>query len=412
LAEFAIVKVRPSRVAQLSAEGDARARLLATIQEQLDEYLSVCQVGITLASVALGMVGERTAEIIMGESHNAFRHVIAITVSYLVISGSHILLGELVPKSIAIRLADRMALLCARPLRVLHSVFFPALWLLTKGSNAILRLLRMQRASEGEQPSEQELRIILDQSQERGVMSFRRLLFMENIFDLGSLQVRDAMRRKARVRTLDARLPWAENLRAIQESRFSRFPLLTDDPKGPSSFVHIKDLLIQSASANPDLAALARPLLATTEITPLETLFAEMQRRRVQMALVADGHGAWTGIITLEDILEELVGTIHDEFDKQEPLRVSESLTVDHIQLGIEASSTVAAVREAIDRMPKGSVPLPVVRILRTRSGRERLVGTYLGDGIGMPHARLLGLDKPFLMILRSTRGVPCDGTS
>jgi CBS domain containing-hemolysin-like protein/mannitol/fructose-specific phosphotransferase system IIA component (Ntr-type) len=412
LAEFAIVKVRPSRVAQLSAEGDARARLLATIQDQLDQYLSVCQVGITLASVALGMVGERTAEIIMGESHSTLRHVLAIAVSYLVISGSHILLGELVPKSIAIRVADRAAILCARPLRVLHGVFFPALWLLTAGSNAILRLLRIQRTADDEQPSEKELRIILDQSQERGLMSFRRLLFMENIFDLGGLQVKDAMRLKTRVRTLDASLPWADNLRIIQESRFSRFPLLTSDPKGPTGFVHVKDLLMRSAGDNPNLEALARPLLATTESTPLETLFAEMQRRRVHVALVADTHGQWTGLITLEDILEELVGTIHDEFDKQEPVRLSEILSADHIHLGIEAASTVDAVFAAVHRMPSGSVPVPVTHALRTRSGRERVAGTYLSDGIGMPHARLLGLDKPFVMFLRSNQGVPCDGTS
>mgnify|MGYP001767173269 CR=1 FL=1 len=412
LAEFAIVKVRPSRVAQLSGEGDKRARLLATIQEQLDEYLSVCQVGITLASVALGMVGERTASVIMGKSHSPLRTVIAMGVSYLVISGSHILLGELVPKSIAIRVTDRMAVRCARPLRLLHVLFFPALWLLTAGSNAILRLLGLQQSSAGEQPSEQELRIILNQSQERGVMSFRRLLFMENVFDLGGLHVRDAMRYKAHVRTLDARSPWADNLRIVQESRFSRFPLLTNDPKGPSGFLHIKDLLIQGACDNPNLEKLARPLLATTEKTPLETLFAEMQRRRVHVAMVTDGHGEWTGLITLEDILEELVGTIHDEFDKQEPVRLSEMLSVEHIQLGIEASSPVAAVHEAVARMPATKVPPPVSHILRTRSGRERLVGTYLGDGIGMPHSRLLGLVKPFVMILRSNDGVPCDGTS
>jgi CBS domain containing-hemolysin-like protein/mannitol/fructose-specific phosphotransferase system IIA component (Ntr-type) len=412
LAEFAIVKVRPSRVAQLAGDGDARARLLVEIQEQLDEYLSVCQVGITLASVALGMVGERTAQIIMGESQSDLRYALAIGVSYLVISGSHILLGELVPKSIAIRLADRMALLCAKPLRFFHVLFFPALWLLTAGANAILRLMRMQGSSEGEQPSEKELRIILNQSQERGVMSFRRLLFMENIFDLGELKVRDAMRLKSRVRALDARLPWSENLRAIQDSRFSRFPLLTGDPRGPLGFVHVKDLVVQGLCDNPDLTALARPLLATNESTPLESLFAEMQHRRIHVALVADEHGQWTGLITLEDILEELVGTIHDEFDKQEPVRLSEILTPEHIQLEIEASSPVIAVRTAIARMRARSVPPAVARVAGTRSGRERLVGTYLGDGIGMPHARLLGLDRPFVMILRSNHGVPFEGSS
>lgn len=412
LAEFAIVKVRPSRVTQLVADGNAGAALLASIQERLDEYLSVCQVGITLASVALGMVGEKIAELIMGTDGGTTRYVVAMAVSYLLISGSHILLAELVPKSIAIRIADRAAVWCAPPLRFFHVLFFPALWLLTAGSNAILRLIGFGPASSGEQPSEQELRIILDQSQERGVMSFRRLIFMENIFDLGALTVRDAMRQRSQVRTLDARLPWSENLKVIQSAHFTRYPLLTAEPTGPSGFVHVKDLVIRNAYDTPNLEALARPLLATTESTPLETLFAEMQRRRIHVALVTDQRGQWTGFITLEDVMEELVGTIRDEFEDEEPIRLSDALSPDRVQFDIEADSPVAAVRAALKRVPPATLPLPAAQILQAVSERERLVGTYLGHGIGMPHARLAGLSKPFVMVLRSGNGVPFEGAA
>jgi CBS domain containing-hemolysin-like protein/mannitol/fructose-specific phosphotransferase system IIA component (Ntr-type) len=412
LAEFAIVKVRPSRVTQLASTGNARAMLLTDIQSHLDEYLSVCQVGITLASVALGMVGERTAEIIMGHSHSKGRYAVAMAVSYLLISGSHILLGELVPKSIAIRVADRMAMLSAKPLRIFHIIFFPALWLLTHASNAILHLMGMNRQPTGEQPSEQELRIILDQSQEQGVMSFRRLLFMENIFDLGTLTVRDAMRQRAQVRTLDARLPWSENLRTIQSAQFTRYPLITTDAETPAGFVHVKDLIIHDDGAVPDLQELARPLIATTEAAPLETLFADMQRRRIHLALVTDRKGRWSGLISLEDIVEELVGTIRDEFDDEEAVRLSDLLSPERVQFDIEADSPVAAVRVALKRLPAASVPLRVAQVLKAVSGRERLVATYLGGGIGMPHARVAGLGKPFIMILRSTEGVPFEGTT
>jgi CBS domain containing-hemolysin-like protein len=409
LSEFAIVKVRPSRITQLSGQGEARAALLANIQEHLDEYLSVCQVGITLASVALGMVGERTAEVIMGESESGVRYAVATVVSYLIISGSHILLGELVPKSVAIRLADRMAILCGKPLRFFHVLFFPALWLLTVASNAILRLIGIRHRLEGEQPSEQELRIILAQSQERGVMSFRRLLFMENIFDLGGLTVRDAMRERANVRTLDAALPWAENLRVIKTSHFSRYPLLAAGRARPAGFVHVKDLVIQKQNRTPNLQALARPLLTTTERTPLESLLAEMQRRRIHIALVTDGKGRWTGFITLEDIVEELVGTIRDEFDDEEGVRLSDALPSEHVLLDVEADSPLEAIRAAIARMPQAEVPPPVARLLQEQS--KQLVSTYLGDGVGMPHARLPGLGKPFVMVLRSDTGIPFPGT-
>jgi Mg2+/Co2+ transporter CorC len=269
----------------------------------------------------------------------------------------------------------------------------------------------MGKTPGGEQPSEQELRIILDQSQERGVMSFRRLLFMENIFDFGSLTVRDAMRQRAQVRTLDARRPWPENLQVIQSAHFTRYPLLTADPAGPSGFVHVKDLVIRNECATPNLEALARPLLATTESTSLETLFAEMQRRRIHVALVTDGHGQWTGFISLEDIVEELVGTIRDEFEDEEPVRLSDALTPERVQFDIEADSPVAAVRAALKRVPSTALPFPVAQVLQAVSERERLVGTYLGRGIGMPHARLAGLGKPFVMILRSAKGVPFEGT-
>ncbi|MBI5508390.1 MAG: DUF21 domain-containing protein [Deltaproteobacteria bacterium] len=413
LSEFAIVKVRPSRVTELAAVGHKRALLLTDIEAHLDEYLSVCQVGITLASVALGMVGERTAAVMMGEAAGgSARYVVAIAVSYVLISGSHILLGELVPKSIAIRVADRAALACALPLRFFHLLFFPALWLLTMLANGILRLLHFGRPQSGEQPSEGELRILLDQSQERGMMSFRRLLIMENVFDLGVLTARDAMRPRAQVTTLDARRPWSENRSVIRSAQLSRYPLVESDAGRPTRFVHLKDLLLGAADVAPDLRAMARPLLTTTQSTPLEALLSIMQRRRVHMALVTDRSGEWTGLVTLEDVMEELVGTIRDEFGAAEPMSLADALTVERIHLEVEGESPVAAVAAALGRMRPEAIPLAAAQLLAAIEARERLVSTYLGHGIGMPHARIDGLARPFLMLLRSTRGVGYAGTS
>jgi CBS domain containing-hemolysin-like protein len=412
LAEFAVVKVRPSRVTELAAAGDTRAVLLTSIQAHLDEYLSVCQVGITLASVALGMVGEKTAAVIMGDSEGGTaRYVIAIGISYLLISGSHILLGELVPKSIAIRIADRSALATAKPLRFFHHLFFPALWLLTRLANAVLRLFHLGPLTGGDLHSEEELRIILDQSQEHGMMSFRRLLFMENVFDLGDLTVRDTMRLRSQVRTLDVRRSWAENLEVIRTSHFTRYPLVTTDPDRPTAFVHIKDVVIRGDGGAPDLRSLARPLLATIETAPLETLFAEMQRRRIHVALVIDNQGQWTGFVTLEDVIEELVGTIRDEFEDEEPVRLADALTVDRIHFDIDSDSPIAAIRTALSHMRPDSLPVPAGRILQAIEVRKRLVGSYLGQGVGMQHARIEGLINPVLFILKSGSGVRCEGT-
>lgn len=413
LAEFAIVKVRPSRVTELIAAGDARAPVLQGIQKHLDQYLSVCQVGITLASVALGMVGTEATETILGVGErSALRHAAAIAVSYILVSGSHVVLGELVPKSIAIRMADRAALWCSAPLHFFHVLFFPALWLLAAVANAVLRLAGMGGATSEEHHSENELRIILDQSQEEGLMSFRRLLFIENVFDFGALTVRDAMRPRSQVRCLEAGAPWEKTLDAIRAARFTRYPLVRGDPDRPVGFVHVKDLVIREGGLPPDIGSLARPALATKEGAPLEALLSEMQRRRVHAALVTDEQGAWSGFITLEDIVEELVGTIRDEFEDDEPARLAEALTAAGVHIDVEADSPVDAVRLAVERMPREALPLPAAEVVRAVAERERQVPTYLGQGIGMPHARIAGLGRPLLLFIRSSRGIPCAGTT
>jgi CBS domain containing-hemolysin-like protein/mannitol/fructose-specific phosphotransferase system IIA component len=411
LAEFAIVRVRPSRVSELIAAGDARAVALAGIQRRMDDYLGVCQVGITLASIALGMVGKKATDVIMGHGHDGARYALAIGLSFILVSGSHIVLGEQVPKFIGIRVADRAALWSVRPLRFFRMLFLPALWVLTGMANGILRMLGV-RQSAVELHSEDELRILLDQSQERGMMSFRRLIFFENVFDFGELAVRDAMRARSTVRCLDVAASWAENLERIRASRFTRYPLLQGDVDHPIGFVHLKDLVIRTATGPPDLRSVARPLFTTSEATTLESLLSEMQRRRMHAAVVTDQVGAWTGFITLEDVIEELVGTIRDEFEDEEPVSLAETLKIEQIQLDIDAPSPLAAVRAAVARLPPATVPGPVVQLLSGSGSRERIAAAYLGQGIGLPHARVVGLGKPFVMILRSTAGVPFDGTA
>jgi len=415
LAEFAIVKVRSSRVAEMAANGNTRAKTLQGILDHLDEYLSVCQVGITLASVALGMVGKKATDAILGDGeHSMMRYAIAMGVSYVIVSGSHIVLAELVPKSIAIRLSDRAAMASTPLLRFFHIAFFPALWLLNMTANAILRLMGMPPASGEDHHSEDELRIILDHSQERGMLSFRRLLFMENVFDLGELRVKDTMRPRAQVRCVHAQLHWTDNLQTIRAWRFTRYPLIDEDPEKPIGLVHLKDVLLNGNEdqSTPDLKKLARPILTTTDTTMLEALLAEMQRKRIHAALVTNAEGKWTGLVTMEDIIEEIIGTIRDEFEDEEPIHLADTITVERIHLNVIADGPIPAVRSALAHMPVSSLPLPADQIVRAIDERERIAGTYLGRNLGMPHARLSGISKPFVMILRSPQGIPYPGTT
>lgn len=186
LAEFAIVRVRPSRVAELVARRVPSADALGAVQRNLDEHLGVCQIGITLASVALGVASQRVAEVLSGAGgQRSARYLVAIAVSYCVVTGSHVLLGELLPKAIAIRMADAAALRCAVPLRALRAVLSPLLWFFTVVARLAARVVRLPRTTDEESHTEQELRILLEHFQERGNLSLRRLLVMENVFAFG-----------------------------------------------------------------------------------------------------------------------------------------------------------------------------------------------------------------------------------
>ena len=412
LAEFAIVKVRASRIEELKQAGDPRAALVQDIQRHLDEYLGVCQVGITFASIALGMVGKQLTDAVMGgaAASSVLANAMAILISLVVVSGSHIVLGEQVPKFIAVRLADRMSLWAARPLRLCRWIFLPLLWFMSRLTLWCLRLLRIDRRNAEDHHSEDELRILLEHGQERGLMSFRRLLFMENVFDLGDLRVKDAMRPRSKAVCLRLDVSWDLNLATIRQARYSRFPVLGADPERPVGFVHVKDALLGESACAPDLARLVRPCLSTVEGTSLEALLAEMQRRRCHVALVNNAEGHWTGLIAMEDIIEEIIGTVGDEFESEPPLSLADVLTEGRVVLGVEAANMAEAVQVALARVPVADLPMPAVDLTKAVLGKERFAPTYLGHGLALPHARLNCIEQPFLFILRSAQGIPTSG--
>jgi CBS domain containing-hemolysin-like protein/mannitol/fructose-specific phosphotransferase system IIA component (Ntr-type) len=412
MAEFAFVRVRASRISELREAGNKRAALVQAIQSNLDEYLSVAQVGITGATLGIGIIIEEgiagpIVHALGGTSPlmNGFAHALGFLVAtYLVIVSS-----ELLPKALAIRYAEPLSLLCARPMLWCHTLFYPLLWVLTRSAQAILRLLRLKKATEDEPHSEDELRIILERSQSGGMLSFRRLLFIENVFDLGDLRVRDAMRPRSQVRFITTGLHWLDTVQFIRTWRFSRYPLIHEDPEKPVGIIHIKDVFFsqQTAEEQPDLLKLARPYLTVSDAASLESVLAEMQRRFLHVAMVVNTDGKWVGLITMEDIIEEIIGTVRDEFETEEPVSLAEALTPGRIVLGIEAPAMNDAIRAAIARVPATELPMPRETVIPAVLERERLASTYLGRGLAMPHARLPGISKATVIIARSAAGIP-----
>ena len=424
LAEFSAVKMRPSRLRELQDDGVRGAAAASDIQEHLDEYLSVCQVGITFTSIGLGFAGEPAIApgveelliwsglFVAGSSTTWMTaHSVAFAISYAIVSYLHILVGELVPKSIAIRRTDKAAILTAPLLRVFRGLFAVPLWVLNGSANFVMQLLGMGRTGHEETHSEDELRILLNQSQSTGTMSFRRLLYLENVFDLGELQVRDAMRPRSQVRCMASGNSLDQNMAIARKYRFSRYPWQPADAELPTGIIHLKDLLLMEDDSD-ELQSLLRPLIWTEEKTLLEAVLGEMQKKRCHVALVKDQAGEWCGFLTLEDVIEEIVGTIRDEFEDEEPVSLSDALSEDRIQLNIEAGSVIEAVRKGLVQVRPESLPVSPEEVIRAVEDRERLVETYLGRQLGMPHARLPGLLRAMVLVLRSDKGIPYRGTT
>ena len=327
-AEFALVKVRSSQLDPLIDDGDARARLARHILGHLDSYLSATQFGVTLASLALGWLGEpyfahvieplfalagiHSARIISG---------VSITLGFVAITFLHIIIGELAPKYLSIRNPLKMALLLVRPLALFYAVFRPAIWVLNLTANLILKkLLKISPVGGHELAhSEEELRVILSESARSQEVTPLGKEILINALDMRDRVVRDITTPRGDAVFLNTEDTFEENLQHALDSRHTRFPLCDGHLDNTIGLVHIKDLLKLMREPTPDLRAIRRDLHPVPEMMPLEKLLTFFLARHAHLALVVDEYGGTTGIVTLDNVLEELVGEIQDEFDAEKP---------------------------------------------------------------------------------------------
>ncbi len=415
MSEFAIVKVRDSQVAALSLSNDPRAPLLRHIKSHLDEYLSVVQVGITGATIGMGVVideglGQLVKDVFarIGWSGEA-AGVVSVVVAFALATYLTIVTSELVPKAIAIRNTERAALIAARPMRMLHHIFFLPIMVLNLSANAVLRLLGFSKDLK-EVHTEEELRIILGESQDGGVMPFRRLLLFENLFDLGSETVKDAMRLRSQVKVMPADGTRETMVEAILSHGYSRYPVVArdaDPAAAPIGIVHAKEVLAKLAPGAP-LSSMVRPFLTFPADAPLERALSEFQRSRNHLAVVVDAAGRWVGQLSFEDVIEEIVGSIEDEFEREQPLHLDELLTDRRVALDITATSIDEAISLVMRRIPLPELPGTTgnVDVARLLLERERNLSTYVGRGIAIPHARIVGLERPIAIFARLTPGI------
>jgi CBS domain containing-hemolysin-like protein len=329
-AEFGLVRVRETQLKELAEAGSSRARLGHHLSRHIDAYLSACQVGITAASLALGIVGEPAVARLIAPlfgwliaiSDAAF-HIVSFAIAYGVITYLHIVVGEQAPKYFAIQQALPTTLWSAYPLHIFYRTTYPFIWVVNQSANALLKALGMKQSDMAEAYSEEELKMLVAVASRKGVLQESERVLLDRALDFADTLVRQVMVPRTEIVGIDETATLRE-LRDLARGRpFTRFPVFHEDLDHVVGVVHIKDLVPAADLSRPVGEVMRKPLFIP-ETTGLDRALAEFRRQRLQMAIVVDEFGGTAGLVTLEDVFEQLVGEVQDEFDRETPAFRSE----------------------------------------------------------------------------------------
>lgn len=353
-AEFAIVKVRSSQLELKAQEGNRFAILSKHIVSHLDAYLAATQLGITLSSLALGWIGEPVVskmiislmELVGVNVSAELAHGIALPVAFLIITILHIVFGELAPKSLAILRPEQTTLFISYPLQFFYLICRPFIWLLNGFANLILRMFGLHTASEAESYSSDELKYLVDQVRESGNIEDSNYDIIRNAFDFSERTARQVMVPRTQVLAIDANDYDAETLETVIEDGFSRIPCYEDSIDNIIGIVHLKDILKKMRqNGEVDIRPIIRPVSFVPETKRIGQILKEFQIKHQQIAMVLNEYGGIEGIITMEDILEELVGEIQDEYDNEIPF-------VEKVSDNIYSVIATAAISDINNQLP------------------------------------------------------------
>nr|WP_232208180.1 hemolysin family protein [Selenomonas sp. CM52] len=328
-AEFSIVKMRSSRLDVLIAEGNRRASYAKKLADRLDVALSVTQLGITIVSLGLGWLGEPVVASLLHPAFSWFGvpesavETVSFAIAFFLITSLHIVGGELIPKNVAIRKVESVALTVALPLLVFQRIMYPFVWLLNHVANWAEERMGFSVVTKEEDVAhtEEEIRVLMEESHRQGFIDKTELEFVDNVFDFADLSVREIMIPRTDMVCLDLEDSLEESIEMAMEERLTRYPICDGGKDNVIGFLHIKDFLqtLYKKEA-PDLRKLARHALVVPEAMAVSRLLQTMQQERSQLAIVVDEYGGTAGMVTIEDVIEEIVGDIQDEFDTDRPL--------------------------------------------------------------------------------------------
>ena len=315
-AEYGLVTVRRTRMLELERAGNRQARLVHQITASPPRFIAAMQLGVTLTSLAIGAIGERVLSQVFD---TALATILAVILAYLVLTFLHVVIGELVPKAIALGYSERVALAVSLPVRMFFVVAAPLIWVLRRSTILVLNVFGLaEPGAEGSTYSEAELKMLVSESTERGEIQAGEQEMLYKVFDFAEKEVSDVMVPRPDVVALSIELPTEEALQAVLDSPYTRYPVYRGSLDEIVGVLHVRDLIEamhERGIAAVRIEELIRPAYMVPETKDLGALLTEFRRQNQHMAIVLDEYGAMEGIVTLEDVLEEIVGEIEDEFD-------------------------------------------------------------------------------------------------
>jgi len=324
-AEFSMVKVRKSRIETLVLEKNISAKYTLKVVKDLNSYLSACQLGITLASLGLGWVGEPAVSKMIMPIFEFFNlpevtaHSVAFILAFSIITGCHIVLGELAPKSLAIISAEKIALFTALPLILFYNITYPIMWSFNQSTNLILKIFGVSLVDEHDAAhTDEEIKLLVEESYKHGLIDQTELTFVDNIFDFSEKMVKEVMIPRTDMVCICEGDSFENIVQTTMSEQFTRYPVYRDNKDNIIGFIHIKDLYKLRVQQNEEsIDKVLRNILSVPESMSISTLFKMFQKEKEQMAIIIDEYGGTAGLVTSEDILEEIVGEIQDEFDEE-----------------------------------------------------------------------------------------------
>ncbi|WP_248733939.1 hemolysin family protein [Neobacillus rhizosphaerae] len=327
--EFAIVKIRSSRIDQLIEEGNSKAVSVKKVISNLDEYLSACQLGITITALALGWIGEKTIKGLLAPLFvkinipESATHLLSVGIAFATITFLHVVVGELAPKTLAIQKAEWITMAVSRPLIFFYKLMFPFIWVLNGSARIVSGIFGLKPVSENEiAHTEEELRIILSESYKSGEINQSEFKYVNKIFDFDNRIAKEIMVPRTEIVSMSKEDTLETFLKVIREEKFTRYPIIDGDKDHIIGLVNIKeimtDLIGNEKLSTSSLETYTRPIIRVIETIPIHDLLVKMQKEQMHMAILMDEYGGTSGLVTVEDILEEIVGEIRDEFDMDE----------------------------------------------------------------------------------------------